>query len=138
MKMNLPALFYKRDAVKLRVENIWLSFGGVAALSGISFDVREGEMLAIIGSEKGGELLELVQALPPYRVRSLSPAARWGDIGQMKHAIEVKGLDKVCSELAGKGVRFMCSPGPIPKMDARHCYIQDPDDAIIELIEFLS
>ncbi len=33
----------KRDSVKLRVEDIWLNFGGVSALSEVSFDVREVE-----------------------------------------------------------------------------------------------
>ncbi|MEE8534017.1 MAG: ABC transporter ATP-binding protein, partial [Alphaproteobacteria bacterium] len=35
--------------VVLNVENIDLSFGGVAALIGVSFEIREHEILAIIG-----------------------------------------------------------------------------------------
>jgi len=108
-------------------------FSGMGKLVGGPVRVR----LAIVRSEGRGGFLELVQPLPPYKVRSLSPAARWGDIGQMEHGVEVKDLDKVCSELAQRGVRFMCSPSPVPQMKARHCYIQDPDDAIIELIDLL-
>jgi branched-chain amino acid transport system ATP-binding protein len=80
-----------KDSVKLRVENITLHFGGVSALSGISFDVREGEMLAIIGPngagktsilncingfyrpQKGGMTFEgqNIYHLPPHRIARL-------------------------------------------------------------------
>ncbi|MFN9958343.1 MAG: ABC transporter ATP-binding protein, partial [bacterium] len=35
--------------VLLSVEDVWLSFGGVKAIQGVSFDVREHEIRAIIG-----------------------------------------------------------------------------------------
>jgi len=35
--------------VLLSVEDIRLSFGGIRALDGISFEIRQGEILAIIG-----------------------------------------------------------------------------------------
>jgi len=41
--------------VKLRVENILLSFGGVFALNEVSLDVRENEILAIIGPNGAGK-----------------------------------------------------------------------------------
>jgi branched-chain amino acid transport system ATP-binding protein len=42
-------------AVLLSVENISLSFGGVKALSGVSFDIRKGEIRAIIGPNGAGK-----------------------------------------------------------------------------------
>lgn len=39
----------RKDTIKLRADDIWLNFGGVSVLSGVSFVVRAGEMLAIIG-----------------------------------------------------------------------------------------
>lgn len=39
----------------LQVEDIYLSFGGVKCLSGVSFDVLDGELLAIIGPNGAGK-----------------------------------------------------------------------------------
>src|SRR4030043_1194962 len=41
--------------VKLRVDNLSLSFGGVRALSDINVDIRENEILAIIGPNGAGK-----------------------------------------------------------------------------------
>src|SRR5437764_14135402 len=42
-------------AVVLELDNISLSFGGVVALQGVSFDVREHEIRAIIGPNGAGK-----------------------------------------------------------------------------------
>ena len=41
--------------VKLRIENLGLSFGGVRALDDVSLDIRENEILAIIGPNGAGK-----------------------------------------------------------------------------------
>ena len=41
--------------VKLRIDNLWLSFGGVTALIEVSVDVRDKEILAIIGPNGAGK-----------------------------------------------------------------------------------
>lgn len=43
------------DNVKLRVDNISLSFGGIVALIDVSLEAREGEILAIIGPNGAGK-----------------------------------------------------------------------------------
>lgn len=81
----------KIDLVKLKVKDVTLNFGGVSALSGVSFDVREGELLAIIGPNgagktsilncingfyrpQRGEMIfegQIINHLPPHRIARL-------------------------------------------------------------------
>jgi branched-chain amino acid transport system ATP-binding protein len=44
-----------RDGVLLEVRNVSLYFGGVKAITDISFDVRKGEIRAIIGPNGAGK-----------------------------------------------------------------------------------
>ena len=41
--------------IKIRIENLMLSFGGVFALDQVSLDVRDNEILAIIGPNGAGK-----------------------------------------------------------------------------------
>lgn len=43
------------DHVKIRIDNLSLSFGGVNALSSVSFDIKDKEILAIIGPNGAGK-----------------------------------------------------------------------------------
>ena len=43
------------NGMKLRIENLSLSFGGVEALKGVSIDIKDNEILAIIGPNGAGK-----------------------------------------------------------------------------------
>jgi branched-chain amino acid transport system ATP-binding protein len=47
------------DAVQLRVENVHMAFGGIAALKAVSLDVRRGEIFSIIGPNGAGKTVLL-------------------------------------------------------------------------------
>lgn len=81
----------QRDGVKLKIVNITLNFGGVQALSNVSFDVEGSEILAIIGPNGAGKTCmincvsgfyrpqegsiyfngEKINDLPPYKIAGL-------------------------------------------------------------------
>jgi len=50
--------------IKLRIQNLSLSFGGVSALVDVSMDIRDKEILAIIGPNGAGKtaLLNCIMA----------------------------------------------------------------------------
>ena len=51
----VPAALQGSQDIVLDVEHISLAFGGVKALTGISFDIRQGEIRAIIGPNGAGK-----------------------------------------------------------------------------------
>ena len=57
--------------VLLAVEDVSLAFGGVRALTGVSFDIRKGEIRAIIGPNGAGKtsMLNVDQRFLPTAIR---------------------------------------------------------------------
>jgi branched-chain amino acid transport system ATP-binding protein len=51
--MNRPSPHGRE--VLLKVDDVYLSFGGIRALDGVSFEIRSGEILAIIGPNGAGK-----------------------------------------------------------------------------------
>jgi ABC-type branched-subunit amino acid transport system ATPase component len=45
----------RANNIKIRIENLTLSFGGNTALSGLNMEIREGGILAIIGPNGAGK-----------------------------------------------------------------------------------
>ncbi len=88
------------DNIKLRVESLSLSFGGVQALSDVSFEVKNGEIVAIIGPNGAGKTCILncisgfyrpqkgeiyyehrrITGLVPYKIASLGIARTFQNI----------------------------------------------------------
>lgn len=88
------------DHIHLSVQNVSLSFGGILALADVSFDVREGEILAIIGPNGAGKTSMLncinnfyhpddgkilfeghdLTRLPPHRIAQLGIARTFQNI----------------------------------------------------------
>jgi len=79
------------EKIILKVENIYLEFGGVMALDAVGFEVRRGEIFAIIGPNGAGKTCILncingfynpakgwiffggndITGLPPYKIAQL-------------------------------------------------------------------
>lgn len=82
--------------VQLRVENVHLAFGGVAALTGVSLEVRQSEILAIIGPNGAGKtsLLNCISGLyKPQRGRILFYNGQEHDLTRMApHQIARLGI----------------------------------------------
>ena len=53
--MSMPQAIQTENLIKMRIENLTLSFGGVRALIDIDLDIRDNEILAIIGPNGAGK-----------------------------------------------------------------------------------
>jgi catechol 2,3-dioxygenase-like lactoylglutathione lyase family enzyme len=106
---------------------------GEAVIVGESIEQR----LVMLGHPNGGAKIELIENLSPVKSKPIPPEKRWGDIGVMEAALEVKNIDKVYKELSGKGVPFMCAISYMPETKIRYLFMRDPDDSEIGLYEIL-
>jgi branched-chain amino acid transport system ATP-binding protein len=143
----------KKDSFKLRVADVWLNFGGVAALSGVTFGVRDGEILAVIGPNGAGKTSILncingfyrpqkgelifqdrnIYHLPPHRI------ARLG-IGRTFQNIELfTGLSVLDNLMAARHLHLKRGAlagalyfGPARREEIRH---REVVEDIIDLLE---
>lgn len=143
----------KKDSIKLEVDDIWLSFGGICALSGVSFDVKGGELVAIIGPNGAGKTSILncingfyrpqkgqltfegqnISHLPPHRI------ARLG-IGRTFQNIELfTGLSVLDNLMAARHIHMKRGAlagalyfGPARREEIRH---REVVEEIIDLLE---
>jgi branched-chain amino acid transport system ATP-binding protein len=87
--------------VILNVENISLAFGGVKALSGVSFDVREHEIRAIIGPNGAGKSSMLNCINGVYQPQQGSITFRGQTFHHMNsHQVAVMGVARTFQNLA--------------------------------------
>ena len=136
---------------RLRVRDVSLRFGGVQALSNVSFDVRDGELIALIGPNgagktsllnsitgfyrpQGGEISfdgQRLGGLPPHRIARLGVARTFQNIELFA------GLTTVDNLLAGRHLfmRSLVSTllyyGPAQQEELRHRRVVE------EIIDFL-
>jgi branched-chain amino acid transport system ATP-binding protein len=84
----------------LAVEDVGISFGGVAAVDGVSFTVRPGEILALIGPNGAGKttLFNVISGL--YAVRRGRVRIEGEDVtGLSPHRLAARGLSRTFQNL---------------------------------------
>jgi branched-chain amino acid transport system ATP-binding protein len=106
--------------VLLSVDNVSLSFGGVKAISGVSFDIRKGEIRAIIGPNGAGKtsMLNIINGFYyPQRGRitfkgkarsRMRPyeAARGGIARTFQNVALFKGMTALDNIMAGRTLKM--------------------------------
>jgi branched-chain amino acid transport system ATP-binding protein len=138
--------------VLLRVEEVSLSFGGVSALSGVSLEVRRGEICAIIGPNGAGKssLLNVLNGVyhprrgvitfKNLRRRRMNPheTARQGIARTFQNIALFKGMSVLENILTGRNLKMRSNLfsqalywGPAQKEEIEH------RRKVEEIIDFL-
>jgi branched-chain amino acid transport system ATP-binding protein len=108
--------------VLLSVENVSLSFGGVKAVSDVSFDIRKGEIRAIIGPNGAGKtsMLNIINGFyQPQKGRitfkgetrtKMRPfeAARGGIARTFQNVALFKGMSALDNIMVGRTLKMRC------------------------------
>ena len=136
----------------LLVENVSLAFGGVKAITGVSFDIRKGEIRAIIGPNGAGKtsMLNVINGFyHPQRGRisfkgrtrsRMRPydAARGGIARTFQNVALFKGMSALDNIMAGRTLRMrrgffwqLLRVGPALREEMEHRH------RVEEIIDFL-
>ena len=139
--MSLPEPPRKSGDVVLDVKNISLSFGGVKALTDISFNVREHEIRAIIGPNGAGKssMLNCIngvytpqQGSITFRGQSFNhmssrQVAEMGVARTFQNLALFKGMNVIDNIMTGRNLKMKCNLlqqafhlGPAAREEAEH------------------
>ncbi len=142
--------------VILSVENISLSFGGVKALTDISFDVREHEIRAIIGPNGAGKssMLNVINGVytpqqgrivfrgQPFSRMSSRKVAEMGVARTFQNLALFKGMSVLDNIMTGRNLRMrtgvlaqMLRVGPAEREEVEH---REFVERIIDFLEIQS
>ncbi|HEX6793227.1 MAG TPA: ABC transporter ATP-binding protein [Casimicrobiaceae bacterium] len=149
---DVPASRHRIGPVILAVEHVSLRFGGVKAISDVSFEVREHEVLAIIGPNGAGKssMLNVIngvyqpqQGSIRFRDRTfdlMTPhrAASMGIARTFQNLALFKGMTVVDNIMTGRNLRMKAGIlaqalriGPAEREEIRH------REAVERIIDFL-
>ena len=111
------------DDILLKVDNVSLSFGGVRAITDVSFDIRKGEIRAIIGPNGAGKtsMLNVINGFYHPQQDSISfhgktrtrmkpyEAASQGIARTFQNVALFKGMSTLDNILAGRALKMKSS-----------------------------
>ena len=118
-----PEILKNLGEVLLRVDEVSLSFGAVQALIGISFEIREGEILAIIGPNGAGKttMLNVLNGVYPpdqgtitfkgqsHRRMRRHEAATLGIARTFQNVALFKGMTTLDNIMTGRNLKMHCN-----------------------------